>query len=95
MSLSDNEFWIESIRATKERKPLITASLEPRCYNIIQQQFKVRGCPARIIIGMLGHVHCLFLLIFQKSISEVIKQMKGGSSHGRHQNDLLEGKFAW
>lgn len=30
---------------------------------------------------MPDHVHCLFLLSPQKSIAEVIKQVKGSSSH--------------
>ena len=44
---------------------------------------------------MPDHVHCLFLLNPQKSISEVIKQIKGSSSHFINQSNLAIGKFAW
>lgn len=44
---------------------------------------------------MPDHVHCLFLLSPQKSISEVIKQIKGSSSHFINQNNFIAEKFAW
>lgn len=44
---------------------------------------------------MPDHIHCLFLLNPQKSISEVIKQIKGSSSHYINQNNLIADKFAW
>ncbi len=44
---------------------------------------------------MPDHVHCLFLLNPKKSVSEVIKQVKGHSSHMINQHDLLNQKFAW
>ncbi len=53
------------------------------------------GCPVRIINGMPDHIHCLFLLNPQKSIAEVIKQIKGSSSHFINQNNLISEKFSW
>lgn len=53
------------------------------------------NCPVRIINGMPDHIHCLFLLSPQKSIADVVKQIKGGSSHYVNQNDLIVEKFAW
>jgi len=44
---------------------------------------------------MPDHIHCLFLLNPQKSISEVIKQIKGSSSHYVNQTNLISQKFAW
>ena len=44
---------------------------------------------------MPDHIHCLFLLNPQKSIAEVIKQIKGNSSHYINQNNLIADKFAW
>jgi putative transposase len=54
-----------------------------------------QGCPVRVINGMPDHVHCLFLLSPQKSIAEVIKQIKGSCSHYVNQNNLIADKFAW
>jgi len=44
---------------------------------------------------MPDHIHCLFLLNPEKSIAEVIKQIKGSSSHFINQYNLIADKFAW
>jgi REP element-mobilizing transposase RayT len=95
MSHSYNKIWIHAIWATKERMPLINSGAEPKIYQFISEQFRESGCPVRIINGMSDHVHCLFLLNPQKSIAEVIKQIKGSSSHYINQNNLIADKFAW
>ena len=38
---------------------------------------------------------CLFLLNAQKSIAEVIKQIKGSASHWVNEQNLIPEKFAW
>ena len=53
------------------------------------------GCPVKIINGMPDHVHCLFLLNGQKSIADVIKQVKGSTSHWVNEQNLISEKFAW
>lgn len=75
--------------------PLIDASVEQRIYKYMSEQLRAQGCPVRIINGMADHIHCLFLLSPQKSIAEVIKQIKGSSSHFVNQNNLISEKFAW
>ncbi|RJE75425.1 IS200/IS605 family transposase [Reichenbachiella sp. MSK19-1] len=95
MSHSFNKIWIHAIWATKERRPLINQSIEQKIHRYIAEQLKEQGCPVRIINGMPDHIHCLFLLNPQKSIAEVIKQIKGSSSHFINQNNLTVDKFAW
>ena len=53
------------------------------------------GCPVRVINGMPDHLHCLFLLNPQKSIAEIIKQVKGSTSHWVNEQDLIKEKFSW
>ncbi len=95
MPHSFNKIWIHAIWATKERIPLIHQSIEQRVYQFISEQLREQGCPVRIINGMPDHIHCLFLLSPQKTIAEVIKQMKGSSSHYINQDNLITDKFAW
>ena len=95
MPHSFNKIWIHAIWATKERTPLINSSVEQKVYHFISEQFRELGCPVRIINGMPDHIHCLFLLSPQKSIAEVIKQIKGSSSHFVNQNNLISERFAW
>lgn len=42
---------------------------------------------------MPDHVHCLFLLNPQKSIAEVIKQIKGNTSHWVNGQNMINEKF--
>lgn len=95
MPHSFNKIWIHAIWATKERAPLIDKRIEKNLYQFMSEQLRDQGCPVRIIDGMPDHIHCLFLLNPQKSIAEVIKQIKGSSSHYINQSDLLKVKFAW
>ncbi len=95
MPHSFNKIRIHAIWAAKERMPLIHQNIEQKVYQYISEQLREQGCPVRIINGMPDHIHCLFLLSPQKSIAEVIKQIKGSSSHFINQNNFIAEKFAW
>ncbi len=95
MPHSFNKLWIHAVWATKDRYPLVTNTYEKQIHSFIRQQLTELSCPVRIINGMPDHVHCLFLLNPQKSIADVIKQVKGGSSHAVNEQNLMQHKFAW
>lgn len=95
MPHSFNKIWIHAIWATKERALLIPHNIETRIYEFMKKEFAEAGCLVKIINGMPDHVHCLFLLNPQKSISEVIKQIKGSTSHFINEQNLTKEKFAW
>jgi len=95
MPHSYNKIWIHAIWSTKNRSPLIHPTVEIKIHQFITEQLREQGCPVRIINGMPDHIHCLFLLSPQKSIMEVIKQIKGSSSHFINKNNLISEKFAW
>lgn len=95
MSHSFTKLWIHAIWATKNRTELIDSSIEKRVHNYIHDELIELGCPVRIINGMSDHVHVLFLLNPKKSISDVIRQAKGGSSHSINGENLILEKFAW
>jgi REP element-mobilizing transposase RayT len=69
--------------------PLISSGIEKRVFEFISVQLRELGCPVRIINGMPGHIYCLFLLKPQKSVAEVLKQIKGSSLHYISQNNLI------
>ncbi len=77
---SFNRIWIHAIWGTKNRIPLIQPKIENEIQNFIKNEFINLSCPFRIINTMPEHIHCLFLLNPQKSISEILKQIKGSSS---------------
>jgi putative transposase len=95
MSHSLNVIWIHAIWSTKYRQELINPTIEKKLFQFMSDQFREQGCSVRIINGMPDHVHCLFRLCREKSISQVIKQVKGSSSHFVNQNNLIPEKFSW
>lgn len=88
------KIWIHAIWSTKERESLIISSVEKEIHEYMHSQFTDLGCPVRIINRMPDHVHSLFLLNAQKSISDVIKQVKGSRSHHVNEQNLITEKFA-
>lgn len=95
MPHSFNKIWIHAVWATKERLPIIKPAIEHHLYSFIANQLHELGCPVRITNGMPDHIHCLFLLNPQKSIADVVKQIKGSSSHFINQQNFIAQKFAW
>lgn len=95
MPHSFNKILTHSIWATKDRMPLIHPMGEKKIHQFISEQLHEQDCPVRIINGMPDHIHCLFLLNPQKSIADVIKQIKGSSSHFVNQNNLIADKLVW
>lgn len=95
MPHSFNKIWIHAIWATKERQPFVSNKIEKQIHDLLRKELIDMGCPVRIVNGMPDHVHMLFLLNSQKSISEVIKQAKGSSSHSINEQNLIPEKFSW
>jgi len=95
MSQSFTKLWIHVIWATKNRKDLIDFSIEKNLYDCIWKELTELGCPVRIINGMPDHVHVLFLQNPQKTITDIVKQIKGSSSHFMNRGEFILEKFAW
>lgn len=95
MSHSYLKIWVHAICATKNRLPLITPGIETALHAHMRKEFSECGCIIKAINGMPDHVHCLFLLNAQKSVSDIIKQVKGSTSHWANQQDIISEKFAW
>lgn len=95
MPHSFNKIWIHAIWSIKNRAPLLTVKVEEKIYQIMRDQFAEMGCTVLIINGAADHVHFLFVLNPQKSVAEVIKHVKGVSSHHINYHNLIPQKFAW
>ena len=94
MSHSLNRIWIHSVWSTKDRFPFLDTKKKiiiDKLYNLFQKQ----ECSIQIINGTTDHIHCLYLLNPNKSNSEILKTVKGSSSHWINQNDIFKAKFSW
>lgn len=89
------KIWIHAIWSTKEKAPYIVPAIENKVIHFLKEQFLFTGCRVSIINVVPDHVHCLFLLNKQKSISAVLKQVKGSSSHFINEQKMLPVQFGW
>ena len=95
MSHSYNRIWLHVVFSTKNRYHLITPKVEQRIYSHMREQLIENGCPVRIINGMPDHVHLLFLQNPKKAVIDLIKQVKGNTSHWINEQNLIDDKFGW
>lgn len=95
MSHSLPKLWIHSIFGTKNRMPLINKNIVNQVHNFIKTELEEVNCTVRIINGTSDHIHILFLLSRDYSISEIMKKIKGSSSHWINQQDFINSKFSW
>ena len=95
MSSSFSRIWIHAMWTTKNQSPLIQTSFRPKLNEIIAIQFQEMGCHLEAISAMSDHIHCLFLQNKSKNTAEIIKTVKGNSSHLINFGNLLPEKFSW
>ena len=95
MSHSFYNVWIHAVFATKNRQKIITLDLEEVLFPFLYDEFSELGCKLIIVNGLPDHIHCLFMLDAKKSYAEVMKQIKGSSSHYINEHNLIFEKFAW
>lgn len=95
MSHSLTKLWIHGIFGTKNRKPLLHTDIMKDVHIHLQEQLEEMGCEVRIINGTGNHVHQLFILSKEYSIAQVMKSIKGETSHWINQEDLVQSKFSW
>jgi REP element-mobilizing transposase RayT len=93
--MSIYRIFIHAVFCTKNRKNIITQKVEEKLFPCLFREFNETGCKLLIVNGLEDHIHCLFILHAQKSISETIKHIKGVSSHYVNQSDIIPEKFSW
>jgi REP element-mobilizing transposase RayT len=96
MSHSHSKIWIHLIFGTKERIPLIDESFEKLLYDRINNKLKTEyNSLVYAINGTKDHIHILFLQDSNFALAELVKNIKGESSHWINQNNFIDKKFAW
>ena len=95
MSHSKSKIWIHAVFSTKDRQPFIQVAHQMTVYDELRNQLTAMNCFVDCIGGVADHVHLLFLLNPSKSIADVLKQVKGATSHFFNQQALTATHFAW
>ncbi len=87
--------WIHLVFGTQDRAPLIGIDLELQIHTLLRAQLLEMHCIPVAINGMADHVHLLFGLNPEKSIAEVVQQLKVGSSRALAASGLSPVALLW
>jgi putative transposase len=77
-------FWrlyYHLIWTTKYREPLIDAGLEMRLFPYLRKKAGELGCQVFVVNGWVDHIHMVVTIPPSRSVAEVVKRLKGASSH--------------
>jgi putative transposase len=96
MPQSFSNIWIHLIFSTKDRKELISESLESKLHNHIKSKL-INEFESYVesINGTKDHIHILFRQSPNYSIKDIVKNIKGESAHWINENNFTKEKFVW
>jgi REP element-mobilizing transposase RayT len=89
------QLYLHAVWATWDRLPLITPEIQPKVFAAIQAQSQKAAVDILTIGGVSDHVHVLLRFPTTTSIADVVKYLKGGSTHLITQVMRLPDPFKW
>jgi REP element-mobilizing transposase RayT len=87
------EVYVHLVWATWNRQPFLTRDVKPRVFNCIRAECAQMKADVVALGGVEDHMHALVRLPATQSISSLVKQIKGSSSH--LVNHTCEDYFKW
>lgn len=89
------KLWIHLIWSTKDREAYITKELKPKLLSHIRENAKLKNIHIDFINCVKDHIHILINNHPDQKLSDVIRLIKGESSHWVNKNKLIKFKFEW
>ena len=87
--------WVHAVFSTKYRTPFLSDAIRKKVFHHIAKNCEEKGIYLRNVNGYVDHAHCLISLGRDQTISWVMNQIKGESSHWINKNKLTPKKFKW
>jgi REP element-mobilizing transposase RayT len=95
MSNTYTQIHIHAIFAVQNRISLLHPSWETRLHQYITGIIRKNDHKLLAINGNNDHVHILFGMRPVQSLSDLMKDIKGFSSHWINENHFVAGRFSW
>ena len=89
------KIWIHAVWATRNRETLLDKPMRKLVFEHIHQNALDKGVLMEIVGGYSEHVHCLFRLKNDQTVSKVMQLIKGESSFWINQQKLSKSKLYW
>jgi putative transposase len=87
--------FIHVIWTVKNRQPLLKKPVRSVLFPHMKKNAEQKGYRVLIVNGYEDHVHCLIQIHPTQNLSEVVKALKGESSHWINTSGLLDVEFKW
>jgi putative transposase len=87
--------WIHLVWSTKNREPLLTGDIRKIVFQHIRENGVEKDIHIDFINGYTDHVHCLISLQHDQTISNLVRLIKGESSHWINSTNLTLDHFEW
>jgi REP element-mobilizing transposase RayT len=87
--------WLHLIWTTLDREPMLTKAAAVKGSGFLNSYAKEKGIYMKINYFNAEHVHTLIDLSTNMAIEDVVKLLKGSSSHWINEHKLLRGRFSW
>jgi putative transposase len=95
MANTFTQIYIHLVFATKERCPMLIDQNQKQIYAYLVAKAKENECYVKAIGGMNDHIHMLITLNPKHSVSEIVKVLKGSSSHYINEMKVSPRHFEW
>ena len=96
MSHSLTKIWVHAVFSTKDREFSIQENFEKPLHDHLTHHLTDDfECCVRALNGTTDHLHILFLLSPNFALKDIMKNIKGESSHWVNQQNFTRMKFTW
>jgi len=87
--------YLHIVWGTWDRLPLIIPDVERRLYRNIENEAQKMKCTVLALNGTSDHVHLVVSLPTTVTVADLVKQVKGVSSHFVNETLQPETQFEW
>ncbi len=92
---SHTKIYLHFVFVVKNRDPLLKEGVEKECHQSLAEQFKDLKCSTLAINGMEEHVPALIRQNPNLAPADIVKQVKGGTSHYLNYHQFSKISFTW
>ena len=89
------KIWVHAVWRTKNSEPLLTKDIRIELFRHIKENAKQKEIYIDFINGHIEHLHCLFALNAEMSISKVMQLIKGESAFWANNKNIIKPKLEW
>jgi REP element-mobilizing transposase RayT len=89
------KLWVHIVWTTKNRRPLLIKEVRSVIFDHIKEYASQKSIYIDSLNGHLEHIHCLISMGSGQNVEEILRLLKGESSHWINQSKILPEKFEW